>query len=66
MKYSFQLCILFFLFIQSCKPGENKQVATNLSETGKDYPVYGGSKLGNRYSPLTQINPVNVNGLQVA
>jgi quinoprotein glucose dehydrogenase len=31
-----------------------------------DYPVYGGNKAGNRYSPLTQINTGNVGDLQVA
>lgn len=33
---------------------------------GKDWPVYGGNKAGNRYSPLKQINTKNVNGLEVA
>ncbi|SEC35898.1 PQQ-binding-like beta-propeller repeat protein [Terriglobus roseus] len=31
-----------------------------------DWPVYGGSKTGDRYSPLTQITPANVKKLQVA
>lgn len=35
-------------------------------QTGKDYPVYGGNKAGNRYSPLDQINIGNVQNLQVA
>ncbi len=35
-------------------------------ETGVNYPVYGGNKAGNRYSPLTQINTGNVKNLQVA
>src|SRR5690606_5822490 len=35
-------------------------------ETGLDWPVYGGNKAGNRYSPLSQINTDNVNGLEVA
>ena len=35
-------------------------------QTGKDYPVYGGNKAGNRYSPLDQINTTNVKNLQVA
>ncbi len=35
-------------------------------QAGKDYPVYGGNKAGNRYSPLDQINADNVNNLQVA
>lgn len=35
-------------------------------QTGKDWPVYGGNKAGNRYSPLTQINSDNVRNLEVA
>lgn len=35
-------------------------------QTGKDYPVYGGNKAGNRYSPLDQINLNNVMNLRVA
>jgi quinoprotein glucose dehydrogenase len=31
-----------------------------------DYPVYGGNKAGNRYSPLRQINLANVKDLQPA
>jgi quinoprotein glucose dehydrogenase len=34
--------------------------------TGEDWPVYGGNKAGNRYSPLKQINTKNVKGLEVA
>ena len=37
-----------------------------LMDVGKDYPVYGGNKAGNRYSPLEQINLNNVTNLQVA
>ncbi|WP_257657420.1 outer membrane protein assembly factor BamB family protein [Parapedobacter lycopersici] len=35
-------------------------------KTGTDWPVYGGNKAGNRYSPLTQITPDNVGQLEVA
>ncbi len=35
-------------------------------QPGNDYPVYGGNKAGNRYSPLDQINITNVTNLQVA
>ncbi len=35
-------------------------------EVGKDWPVYGGNKAGNRYSPLDQINTGNVRNLEVA
>jgi quinoprotein glucose dehydrogenase len=33
---------------------------------GKDWPVYGGNRGGNRYSPLRQIDLSNVKDLQVA
>lgn len=32
----------------------------------EDWPTYGGNHAGNRYSPLDQINLVNVKDLQVA
>jgi len=35
-------------------------------ETGVNYPVYGGNKARNRYSPLEQINRDNVKNLEVA
>ncbi len=35
-------------------------------ETGVDWPVYGGNKAGNRYSPLNQIHAGNVDQLEVA
>ncbi|MDR3713834.1 MAG: PQQ-binding-like beta-propeller repeat protein [Puia sp.] len=35
-------------------------------EAGTDYPVYGGNKAGNRYSPLRQIDTTNVKDLQIA
>lgn len=34
-------------------------------ETGENWPVYGGNKAGNRYSPLDQINLENVKDLEV-
>jgi quinoprotein glucose dehydrogenase len=34
--------------------------------TGKDWPTYGGNKLGNRYSPLDQIHIENVSDLEIA
>ena len=47
---------LFFLGAQQCRPeGANR-----------DWPVYGGSPEGTRYSPLKQINRSNVGQLEVA
>src|SRR5690606_31893246 len=40
--------------------------ATYTYEAGADWPVYGGNKAGNRYSPLTQISPENVSQLEIA
>lgn len=49
----------------SCgEPTLNSDVS--IQETGKNYPVYGGNKAGNRYSPLNQINMGNVQNLKVA
>lgn len=53
-----QYLILGILVLAGCS------IAT--MQTGKDWPVYGGNKAGNRYSPLTQINPDNVRNLKVA
>jgi quinoprotein glucose dehydrogenase len=33
-------------------------------QAGKDWPAYGGSKLGTRYSPLGEITPQNVSRLE--
>ena len=38
----------------------------SIYETGENFPVYGGNKAGNRYSPLKQITTENINGLEVA
>ncbi|MEO6328064.1 MAG: c-type cytochrome, partial [Ginsengibacter sp.] len=53
------------LLFGSCKNADENKGPVSM-ETGKDYPVYGGNKAGNRYSPLTQINADNVKNLQVA
>ena len=63
MKYL--ILVVSFIFVISCKNNE-PNIPTNSYETGKDYPVYGGNKRGNRYSPLTQINADNVKQLQIA
>lgn len=52
--------IVGVLLIVSCSNSEMSM------EVGKDWPVYGGNKAGNRYSPLDQINTENVKSLQVA
>ncbi len=42
------------------------QVAGQNMPAGAEWPTYGHDKAGRRYSPLTQITPQNVGGLQVA
>lgn len=63
MKTESGLLLMGLLWLGSCtQPGGG-----NTSfQTGKDWPVYGGNKAGNRYSPLDQINLQNVRDLQVA
>src|SRR5690606_24857085 len=34
--------------------------SNNYTEAGYNWPIYGGNNLGNRYSPLDQINKTNV------
>ncbi len=60
MKERFAHLILVLLLMISCKNSETSM------QPGEDYPVYGGNKAGNRYSPLDQINTTNVKNLQVA
>jgi quinoprotein glucose dehydrogenase len=52
------------LLALSCSHRADQPVGTR--ETGKNWPVYGGNPAGNRYSPLTQINRQNVQGLEIA
>jgi quinoprotein glucose dehydrogenase len=37
-----------------------------LAAPGEDWPTYGHDKAGQRFSPLAQITPANVSGLEVA
>ncbi len=61
----FLLSLSSGLFFGSCT--HHRANAGNDAMQGSvDYPVYGGNKAGNRYSPLIQINPGNVSDLQVA
>ena len=65
MKCFFKFLPLALLAGVSCK---NFDAANNIADmqTGKNYPVYGGNKAGNRYSPLSQVNIDNVQKLQIA
>ncbi|HZE84031.1 MAG TPA: PQQ-binding-like beta-propeller repeat protein, partial [Puia sp.] len=61
------LVLLFMgsLFLGKCThSSRNKGPASMVA--GKDWPVYGGNRQGNRYSPLKQIDLNNVKDLQVA
>lgn len=64
MKFLCGLLTFGLFFLTGCKNVDKQK--ESLMETGKNWPVYGGNKAGNRYSPLTQINISNVKNLQVA
>ena len=63
MRDVFKNCISLFLLLSSCTNSDQNTIPMQI---GKDYPVYGGNKAGNRYSPLDQINIGNIQNLQVA
>jgi len=65
MKNKWILLVLIFLLLGSCT-NSNKDKTTVSMQPGNNWPVYGGNKAGNRYSPLTQINRNNVNNLKIA
>ena len=58
------VCILAGSMCSACINNGTKENA--VPETGKDWPVYGGNKAGNRYSSLTAINLQNVKTLKIA
>jgi len=60
----FGFLILGIVLLAGCQTRQGNELPSY--ETGKDWPVYGGNKAGNRYSPLSQITPENVNRLAVA
>jgi quinoprotein glucose dehydrogenase len=62
---SLTLCCLLALIIVGCTKSGTSNTGGSM-QVGKDFPVYGGNKAGNRYSPLDQINLDNVNKLEVA
>ncbi len=65
----FVLCVIVFastLLIEGTTAHHHAEAATAGGPKNVDWPVYGGSKAGERYSPLTQINRDNVKQLQVA
>ena len=61
--------LIMFLFgtalLESCHIFSSGDTNRQLL-VGKDWPIYGGNKAGNRYSPLNQINTNNVSTLKVA
>ncbi len=63
MKIVSWLLTFAVFFLAGCK---NVDKQKSIMDTGKNWPVYGGNKAGNRYSPLEQINISNVKNLQVA
>jgi len=55
--------LTFFCLLGACRFSKEKD---NLPVSSTDWPIYGGNKAGNRYSPLSRINLGNVNHLRVA
>lgn len=64
MKKDFSILISGLVLLASCNNVGGRE--DEIMQTGNNYPVYGGNKAGNRYSPLNQINTNNVQNLQVA
>lgn len=62
VNYSGVLLVVVSLF--SCGEPISKS-NRSIYETGKNFPVYGGNKAGNRFSPLDQIAMSNVENLEV-
>ena len=58
--------IIGLSLIQGCIVYNGARKNEYAFETGKDWPVYGGNKAGNRYSPLRQVNLKNAGRLEVA
>jgi quinoprotein glucose dehydrogenase len=66
MRIPFSPILLSLLLLAGCANPSRDQAAKAEQVTSQEWPVYGGNKAGNRYSPLTQINTQNVQQLQVA
>ncbi|KYO52025.1 membrane-bound PQQ-dependent dehydrogenase, glucose/quinate/shikimate family [Tistrella mobilis] len=47
-------------------PGRMEMTDPSLRDTGADWPAYGGTYSARRWSPLDQITPANVDGLERA
>ena len=58
--------LLLSLLMAGCATPSRDQSVTAEQARNQEWPVYGGNKAGNRYSPLRQINTQNVQGLKVA
>ncbi|HMH21075.1 MAG TPA: PQQ-binding-like beta-propeller repeat protein [Puia sp.] len=56
---------LLLLLLSGCTNSRREKGPASMV-AGKDWPVYGGNRQGNRYSPLRQIDLNNVKDLQVA
>src|SRR5438128_1847560 len=63
MKYGKRTLTIGLLLFAACRnPATEDKDA--VMQAGKDYPVYGGNKAGNRYSPLKLLDTQNVKNLQ--
>ena len=66
MNNRLNLAALGLLLLAGCASPSRDQRASSEQEVNREWPTYGGNKAGNRYSPLSQINTQNVQGLKVA
>jgi alcohol dehydrogenase (cytochrome c) len=67
MKISTVATLVLAVFVSACaKPdaGNARQKAATAAAPSGDWPMYGGSLAGDRYSPLAQITPSNVGQLR--
>lgn len=66
MSYPLKSLAVGLLLLGSCVYSGREKNTSGSSPQNADWPAYGGNPAGNRYSPLTQINPGNVKNLQLA
>ena len=65
-RFAVALCTIVCLCTLAVLPRMGAVHAAGQADKNRDWPVYGGDKSGQRYSPLTQINRDNVKLLKLA
>lgn len=66
MKFAPILLAMSALLLGASEQSARQAVSANDLPTQTDWPAYGGSPAGSRYSPLTQINLGNADNLKLA